>query len=55
MTPRARLHIYPHTEPGGTAYIVAERAALNHLGQALIRAAQGAAGLEKIKIGRAHV
>jgi hypothetical protein len=48
MTPKSRLHIYPHREPGGNAYIVGERAALNHLAKALAKAAQGAVGLEKI-------
>ena len=48
MTPKARLHIHSHNEPGGTAYIVGEPAALLHLASALKAAATSVVGLETI-------
>jgi len=48
MTPKARLHIYPHSGPTESAYIVGEPAALLHLSEALRKAAIGAVGLEVI-------
>lgn len=44
---KSRLHIYPHAEPGGTAYIVGEKAALKNLGECLIKSSKSVVGFEK--------
>jgi len=44
----SRVHLYPHKEPNGTAYIVAERRGLRALAKKLEQAADGAVGLETI-------
>jgi hypothetical protein len=46
---KSRIHLYPHTEPGGRGYIVGERAALRSLARHLEDAARGAAGFESIR------
>lgn len=46
MTPKSRLHIYPHTAPRETAYIVGEPQALLHLATTIERAAKSALGME---------
>jgi hypothetical protein len=46
---KTRLHLYPHTEPGGRAYIVGERSALKSLARAAEDAARGIVGFDTIK------
>lgn len=46
---KKRLHLYPHKEPQGRAYIVAEPGALRALAQAADNAARGVLGFETIK------
>lgn len=46
---KTRLHLYPHTEPGGRGYIVGERAALRSLAKHLEDAARGLAGFDIIR------
>ena len=48
MKTMSRLHLYPHKEPNGRAYIVAERRALRALAKKLEQTADGAVGLEEI-------
>ncbi len=45
-----RVHLYPHKEPNGIGYIVAERNGLRALAKKLIQAAEGAVGLETITL-----
>jgi hypothetical protein len=47
---KARLHIYPHSEPGGTAYIVGEKAALKNLGEILIASSKSIVGFDKTRL-----
>ena len=47
---KSRLHLYPHSEPQGTAYIVGERSALRALGETLIAASQSVVGFETVKL-----
>ena len=47
---KARLHLYPHAEPGATAYVIGEPAALRNLGETLIAASRSAIGLETTKL-----
>lgn len=42
----ARLHLYPHSEPQGRAYIVADPAALKALGELCKTAAYSMTGVE---------
>ena len=46
---KARLHLYPHKEPQGRGYIVAEPAALRALARAAEDAARGVLGFETVK------
>jgi hypothetical protein len=46
---KTRLHLYPHTEPGGRGYIVGERSALRSLAKHLEDTARGVVGFEIIK------
>ncbi len=39
-----------HTEPGGRAYIVGERAALKSLGDALLKASRSVLGFENLEL-----
>ena len=50
MKTMSRVHLYPHQEPNGTAYIVAERRGLRSLAKKLEQAADGAVGLETITL-----
>lgn len=50
MKTMSRVHLYPHKEPNGTAYIVAERRGLRALAKKLEQAADGAVGLETITL-----
>ena len=50
MKPTGRLHIYPPTGPRGTGYIVADRAALKGLADAVKSATTSAFGFETIKL-----
>lgn len=50
MKTMSRVHLYPHKEPNGTAYIVAERRGLRSLAKKLEQAADGAVGLETITL-----
>jgi len=47
---KSRLHLYPHNEPQGTAYIVGERQALRALGETLIAASQSPVGFETVEL-----
>jgi hypothetical protein len=47
---KSRLHLYPHSEPQGTAYIVGERSALRALGETLIAASQSVVGFEIVEL-----
>lgn len=46
----SRVHLYPHKEPNGIGYIVAERRGLRALAKKLEQAADGAVGLETITL-----
>ena len=46
----SRLHLYPHKEPQGTAYIVGERKALKELARALDRAASSPVGTDTVTL-----
>jgi len=46
----SRLHLYPHTEPQGTAYVVGERKALRELARALDRAASSPIGTDTVTL-----
>jgi hypothetical protein len=46
---KKRLHLYPHREPGGRAYVVAEPGALKALATAAENAARGVVGFDTIK------
>lgn len=48
MKTLSRLHLYPHKEPNGRAYIVAERQALRALAKKLEQTADGAVGYDKM-------
>jgi len=50
MKTMSRVHLYPHKEPNGTGYIVAERRGLRALAKKLEQAADGAVGLETITL-----
>ena len=50
MKPTGRLHIYPPTGPRGTGYIVADKAALRGLAEAVKTASAGNFGFETIKL-----
>ena len=50
MKTMSRLHLYPHKEPNGRAYIVAERRALLALAKKLEQTADGAVGFDKITL-----
>jgi len=50
MKSMSRVHLYPHKEPNGTGYIVAERRGLRALAKKLEQAADGAVGLETITL-----
>lgn len=50
MKSMSRVHLYPHKEPNGTGYIVAERRGLRALAKKLEQAADGAVGLENITL-----
>lgn len=50
MKTMSRLHLYPHKEPNGRAYIVAERRALKVLAKKLEQTADGAVGFDKITL-----
>lgn len=50
MKTMSRLHLYPHKEPNGRAYIVAERRALRALAKKLEQTADGAVGFDKITL-----
>jgi hypothetical protein len=50
MKTMSRVHLYPHKEPNGTGYIVAERRGLKALAKKLEQAADGAAGFETITL-----
>lgn len=50
MLSKNRLHIYPHKEPNGTAYIVGESRGLKDLARKLEQAANGAVGLETLTL-----
>lgn len=50
MKSMSRVHFYPHKEPNGTAYIVAERRGLRTLAKKLEQAADGAVGLETLTL-----
>lgn len=45
-----RVHLYPHKEPNGTAYIVADRQGLRDLAHKLMHAADSMVGLENITV-----
>jgi hypothetical protein len=47
---KSRLHLYPHNEPQGTAYIVGERQALRALGETLIAASSSVVGFETVEL-----
>jgi hypothetical protein len=46
---KTRLHLYPHKEPKGRAYIVAERSALRELAKAAENAARGVVGFDIVR------
>jgi len=46
---KTRLHLYPHTGPGGRAYIVGERSTFRSLARHLEDAARGAAGFDIVR------
>lgn len=48
MKSMSRLHLYPHAEPNGTAYIVADRRGLRDLAKKLTQAADSSVGLDTI-------
>lgn len=50
MKTMSRLHVYAHKKPHDRAYIVGERKSLRALAKKLEMAADGAVGLEKLKI-----
>jgi hypothetical protein len=50
MKSMSRVHLYPHKEPNGTGYIVAERKGLRDLAKKLLQAADGAVGLETLTL-----
>jgi len=50
MKTMSRLHLYPHKEPNGRAYIVAERRALKALAKKLEQTADGLVGFDKITL-----
>ncbi len=50
MKPQARLQMYPPTGPKETGYIVADRAGLRQLAQALKNAADNLAGVDLITL-----
>lgn len=45
-----RLHLYPHSEPNGRAYIVADKQGLKDMAKILIRAADSVVGMETITL-----
>lgn len=47
---KARLHMHNHNTPGGRAYILADRAGLRALGEALVRTSQSVAGFETVQL-----
>lgn len=49
MKTYARLHLYPHREPQGKAYIVADQAALRALGELCKMASNSMTGIETAK------
>ena len=50
MNVLSRLHLSPHKEPQGTAYIVGERKALRELARALDRAASSPIGTDTVTL-----
>lgn len=46
----SRLHLYPHKEPNGRAYIVAEKRALKALAKKIDQAAEGVVGFETLRL-----
>ena len=47
---KSRLHIYPHSEPGGNLYIIGERRALRELGQTLLDASKNVLGMDNTEL-----
>lgn len=50
IAPKSRLHIHSHKRPGDTAYIIGDKSALRSLAHALLAAANGVVGLEKLTL-----
>ena len=50
MNVLSRLHLFPHKEPQGTAYVVGERKALRELARALDRAASSPIGTDTVTL-----
>ena len=45
-----RVHLYPHSEPNGIAYVVADKQGLRDLAKKLMQAADGATGIETLTV-----
>ena len=50
MEVKARVHLHNHKEPNGRAFIVADKAGLRELGQALINVSKSNLGTNEITV-----